>query len=276
MIVGENIRPAYIDTPHGRVHCLESGSGRHAIALFHETPLSSKTFFPALPLLAKEIRIIAFDTPGYGGSSPLAGSASIERYAETLWGAIQQLGLDEVAVCGIHTGASIAIELASRDRPGPKIIGAVLSGVAAVDAAGQAMLNTLAERDTRDGEISGQQQEDAILHAWRDRVQRWVRPPMALLVQALADELAVFPNRNAGFKAVRDHDIRAAIARVNVPVLVLNGEKDSMAKLDAANVALFRDGRMEILKGWGGQLQGSAPQLYAEHVLKFLLPKFSC
>jgi pimeloyl-ACP methyl ester carboxylesterase len=60
-----------------------------------------------------------------------------------------------------------------------------------------------------------------------------------------------------------------------VPVLVLNGEHDSMAKIDAAAVSLFRDAKLELVPDWGGQLQGSAPKLYADHLLDFLLPKFS-
>lgn len=279
MIIGEHIQPAYLSTPHGRVHYLESGTGTgtttKAILLFHETPLSAKSFLPTMPYLAAHIRVIAFDTPGYGGSAPRAGKPSIEGYVETLWAAIQQLGLDQVAVCGIHTGATISVELASRDRPGPKIIGAVLSGVTLMDAEAQKQLATLAERDTRDGEISMLLEEETILQSWRDRVRRWVRAPVGLLVQALADELAAFPNRNEGFKAVRDHDMAAAIARVKVPVLVLNGEHDSMAKIDAAAVSLFRDAKLELVPDWGGQLQGSAPKLYADHLLDFLLPKFS-
>ena len=269
------IQPAYIETPHGRVHYLESGAGARAIVLFHETPLSSKSFLPTIPLLAASPRVIAFDTPGYGGSAPLAGQAGIETYAEALWSAIQQLGLSEVALCGIHTGASIAVELASRNRQGPRIIGAVLSGVALLDAEGQAILTAFLERDGRNGEMTPSQAEESILQTWHDRVRRWVRPPTALLIQCLADELAVFPRRNEGFRAVRDHDLRSAISRVQAPVLMLNGEKDSLAKMDAESVKLFRDARLVLLPDWGGQLQGSAPALYANHLLDFLLPKFS-
>ncbi len=264
----EPLRPAYIETSHGRLHYVESGTGRRAILLFHETPLSSKVFAPLMPLLSPSIRVIAFDTPGYGGSSPPTAQPSIEGYGAAIWSAVQQLGLDEVAVCGIHTGATIGVELASAERPGPRIVGAVLSGVTVLDADGMAYLATFSERDKLDA-------EGAIKKSWQDRKQRWVRASTELLVQALADELEVFPRRNEGFKAVASYDIRSAIDRIKLPVLVLNGENDSMAKIDTAAVTLFRDGKLILLPGWGGQLQWSASTLYSEHVLEFLLPKFS-
>src|SRR5258708_4625161 len=55
VIIGEHIQPAYISTPHGRVHYLEAGAGTgtktKAIVLFHETPLSAKSFLPTMPYL---------------------------------------------------------------------------------------------------------------------------------------------------------------------------------------------------------------------------------
>lgn len=217
------------------------------------------------------------DCAAAAAAQPLGNTAfdAADRLAETLWAAIQQLGLDEVAVCGIHTDATISVELASRQRPGPRIVGAVVSGVTLMPDDAKAWLSTLAERDEREGEISMAQQEAPILQSWQDRSRRWLRAPMALLVQSLADELAAFPNLNDGFKAIRDHDMAAAIARVDVPVLVLNGEHDSMAKIDAAAAPLFRNAKQEVPPGWGGQLHGSASLLYAERLLNFLLPKFS-
>lgn len=269
------IKPAYLETPHGRVHYLEAGSGDQSIILFHETPLSSRSFLASIPLLAQHIRVIAFDTPGYGGSEPLAGPPTIEGYADVLWSAIQQLELSEVALCGIHTGTSIAIELACREPQCPKIVGIVLSGVPHLNAEGRAFLTTFLEREKSGKAPTPEQVEEAILQTWRDRVHRWVRPPTSLLVQCLADELSVFPRRNEGFKAVRDHDIGTAISRVKLPVLVLNGEHDSMARMDAENVRLFANAKLELLPDRGGQLQGSAPELYTNHLLQFLLPKFT-
>ncbi|MET0984380.1 MAG: alpha/beta hydrolase [Steroidobacteraceae bacterium] len=264
----EDIRPAYVGTPRGRLHYLEAGMGTKAILLFHETPLSSKSFVRLMPLLAVHLRVIAFDTPGYGGSASLSGDPSIEGYADFIWDAVRQLGLTEVAVAGIHTGAAIAVELASNSRPGPWVVAAVLSGVPVFEAAGRAKLASFIERDSDPGEA-------AVVQTWQDRARRWVRASPELLIQALADELAVFARRNEGFKAVRDYDTRGAIARVAVPVLVLNGEQDSMAQIDIAAAPLFADAKLVLLPEWGGQLQWSAVETYGSHVLDFVQAKFS-
>jgi pimeloyl-ACP methyl ester carboxylesterase len=258
-----NINAAYIDTPHGRLHYREAGSGSKAILLFHETPLSSKTFVRSMPLLAEHYRVIAFDTPGYGGSEALSGAPTIEGYADAIWHAAQQLQLTELAVAGIHTGAAIALELANGRRGGPRVAAAVLSGVTLFDEPGLAKLSMFIERTLEPNET-------AILQTWRDRENRWVRASPELLVQALADELSVFTRRNEGFKAVRDYDTRSAIARVNIPVLILNGEQDSMAQIDRAAAPFFLDARLVLLPEWGGQLQWSAAEIYASYVLDFV------
>ena len=108
------VRAGYV----GALHYLATGTDDHAFVLLHETPLSARSFAPLLARLAgRSVRAVAFDTPGYGCSAP-AGTATIENYAAEIEGGIRALGLSRVVICGVHTGAAIAIEIAARCADG--------------------------------------------------------------------------------------------------------------------------------------------------------------
>ena len=90
-----------------------AGSGPPAV-LLHESPRSSAAFVPMIEALAERFTVIAPDTPGYGGSDPLAlHRPQIPDYADVLKEVMDGLGLERVALFGRHTGAAIAIEFAN-------------------------------------------------------------------------------------------------------------------------------------------------------------------
>ncbi len=244
-----------------------AGTGATAILLLHETPTSSRSFVPAMPALASAGCAIALDTPGYGASFVPAGTASIESYAEAIWEAICRLGIDRVALCGIHTGAAIAIAIAARARAGPAIAGLVLSGIPLIDADSRVRLERhIAHRRTLEGEA-------ALLDAWRDRAGRWRGASHATLMETLADEMMIFQQRDAGLEAVLAYGLARDAARVTAPVLVLNGAQDSLGASDAAHaITLLPAARLHILPDHGGQLPSAAPDTYAHAVLDFVLP----
>jgi len=215
-------------------------------------------------LAERSISAIAFDTPGYGNSEP-AASATIENYAAAVENAIRVLGLTSVVVCGIHTGAAIAIEIAARSQL--TVAGLVLSGIPLMDDAARGRLRVhLAGCN----ELSG---EDRILREWRDRCHRWRNAPPELRIQALADEMAVFERRHFGFEAVMAYDLAVRAREVIAPVLVLNGEYDSLAGVDAEEALhLFPQAELRLLAGLGGQPQWTWADIYLENLLQFATP----
>ena len=109
-----------------RVMVRWAGSGP-PVLLLHESPVSSAAFVPLIGSLAERFTVIALDTPGYGGSDPLASHRpQIADYADALRETVDALGLERAAVFGRHTGAAIAIEFASRYPE--RVSGAVLEG----------------------------------------------------------------------------------------------------------------------------------------------------
>ena len=109
-----------------RVMVRRAGSGP-PVLLLHESPRSSAAFVPMIEALAARFTVIAPDTPGYGGSDPLAlHRPQIPDYADALREVTDALGLQRVALFGRHTGAAIAIEFANLYPA--RVSGVVLDG----------------------------------------------------------------------------------------------------------------------------------------------------
>lgn len=124
-------RRRYVTVGARQVHLREVGSG-DPIVLVHASPLSSRSLVGLSRRLGERFRVLAVDTPGYGGSEPLAlEHPEIPDYADALAETLTVLGLERCGVYGSHTGAQIALELARR-HPG-RITTAVLDGLRVVE-----------------------------------------------------------------------------------------------------------------------------------------------
>lgn len=104
---------------HGRHFGSASGV---PIVLLHASPMSSKTLAPLANALVQtdpNLCVIAFDTPGFGHSSPLTqngAAVTLRHFAEAFFEALSLLSIKTTAIYGAATGAQIAIEMAAR-RP---------------------------------------------------------------------------------------------------------------------------------------------------------------
>lgn len=104
------------------------GSGP-PLVLLHGVGLSWQVFRPVIGLLSADFDVIACDSPGFGGSPPLAAGIepTVPAYAERFAAFFAELGLQRPHVSGNSMGGAIGLELARR--------GAVAS-VSAISPAG--------------------------------------------------------------------------------------------------------------------------------------------
>jgi pimeloyl-ACP methyl ester carboxylesterase len=121
------LRHGYVDSPYGQLHysiarpmaATSLGPARAPIVLLHQSPNSSVEFDALVPALARDRVVLAFDTPGYGGSDGPVGIPTIEDYAGAIVAGLEALGYGAdrpVDLFGYHTGSKIATEIANR-RP---------------------------------------------------------------------------------------------------------------------------------------------------------------
>ncbi len=109
------ILKGYANIAAGQVHYRRLHGPGLPIVCLHQTASSGAMWVKMMERMAGERPVIAFDTPGFGGSfDPPQLPASIGTYAEWLLEAIDALGLGQFHIMSHHTGACIAVEMATR------------------------------------------------------------------------------------------------------------------------------------------------------------------
>jgi pimeloyl-ACP methyl ester carboxylesterase len=108
------ITKRYVRVSSGQVHLRETAAvaANPPLYCLHATAYSGRTLEPIMRAMAGKRRVVAPDTPGYGGSDRPPERWDIGRYASALGEAIGEAGDRQVDLFGYHTGAFLATELA--------------------------------------------------------------------------------------------------------------------------------------------------------------------
>ncbi|MFB8003416.1 alpha/beta fold hydrolase [Nocardia sp. NPDC056000] len=104
------------DTPSGRVrlHWEEQGSGEPVVLVMGHL-FSSDMWYPALPALAEQYRVIYFDNRGTG-TSDATDSATVADLAADVRAVMDAAGVAEPHLYGVSMGGGIVLQLA-HDAP---------------------------------------------------------------------------------------------------------------------------------------------------------------
>lgn len=209
------MRRAYVNAGWGQVHYRESGTGP-TLACLHATAYSGRSLAPLMPHLASR-RVVAVDTPGYGGSDGPPEPVAFEAYATAIADALERIAPDApVDLFGYHTGALIATEIAAQ-RPF-LVRRMVLIGVPFFEGA---------ERDLWRRKLVHPTVLTAELEQFRGRWDYFVTdradgvsPERAL--ENFVDEIFVYPREWWAHAALFDYDAAPRLPMVRCPVLVIN------------------------------------------------------
>ena len=165
------MREHRIDTPDGRVLAVvEGGDPTGAAVVVHNgTPMSRLLYEPnAADAEARGLRLIGYDRPGYGDSSPQPGRtvADAARDVATIADA---LGIERLATWGISGGGPHALACAAL-LPDRVVAAASLAGVAPYDADGLDWLDGMGEGNVTEFTcaLKGPEYLEPLLRAERD------------------------------------------------------------------------------------------------------------
>ena len=210
---------AFADTPGGPIHYRASGRGR-PVLLLHQTPRSSDEYRDVIPLLARELRVIAMDTIGYGDSYTPAGTCTIEDYARGAVDLLDALGVRTTAVVGHHTGAVIAVELAASypDR----VERLVLSASPYVDAEDRERRKHRPPIDAVELHEHGHH----LAELWRRRMGFYPQGRHDLLTRFVIDALRAGEKAEEGHRAVNAYHMETKVGLVRCPTLLVCGTED--------------------------------------------------
>ena len=108
------IHKGFVTVEGLRLHYIRQGRGPAAV-LLHASPCSAKVMAELQATWGHEFTCFAFDLPGFGLSqAPADGDITIERLADLIAGGMSAIGIEQAALYGRHTGASVALELVLR------------------------------------------------------------------------------------------------------------------------------------------------------------------
>lgn len=253
----------YVTTRWGQVHYRRAGDAGPAVVLLHESPLSSVAYAHALPHLGTGVRAVAFDTPGYGMSDGPEVIAEIPDYATTLLQAVDELGIGRFAVAGVHTGASLAVQLAVQAPE--RVTHAVLSGVPVWSAEERQRYLT-----SWSPPVAVDPDGAHLDWAWQRYIRIWGGPPELLHLGA-STLLANLAGYHLAYQAAFRYDPLPDLAAVRCPVLLYTAAEDLLISSDEEAVGRFPDARLERVAGFVGQLPMRVPEQYAQRIISFVV-----
>lgn len=140
-----------VETPFGFIHVISNrdyDENLTPLLCLHMSGHSANSFANLIAYTSGKRRIIAFDYPGYGHSDKILTDQdhSIENYAEIAFYLLGYLNISKVNLFGHHTGAKVAVQMAStRPREIHRII---LAGVSAKNAMSKTQSESNAKNTT--------------------------------------------------------------------------------------------------------------------------------
>lgn len=205
---------------------VEMGPGDGLPVVFiHGFPFSHRMWAPQLRALSDDFRLAAYDLRGHGESPVGDGQYTIEFFADDLIGVLDHLELERAVVCGLSMGGYVLLRALERE-PG-RFRGAVLC-------------DTRSEADSDEGRLK----RVAAIRALRTEgpgayAERFLpgvlspetlesRPEVVRAVRTMIEANPVEGMVGAQIAMAARTDTTGALARIEVPTLVVVGEDDEL------------------------------------------------
>jgi pimeloyl-ACP methyl ester carboxylesterase len=218
--------------------------------------------------LSDELTVVAWDAPGSGRSSDPPETFGLADYADCLAGFIDALGLQRPHVAGLSFGGGLALELYRRHPTIPASL--VLAGAYA-GWAGSLPPDVVDQR---------LQQALRLAELPPDELVRALLPTMfsasapAEMFDELRASLATFhpTGLRVMARSFAEADLRDVLPRIEVPTLLLHGDKDVRSPLDVAEAlhAAIPHSRLVVLPGVGHMSTIEAADRFNREVRHFL------
>lgn len=220
----------FVDSSYGQIHVLtskpkEGAQWKTPLACFAPNPSTGRSFELFMECLGSDRRMLAPDYPGLGRSDAPVGYMAIADYAKAMASVLTSMdfGIDSAGpmdICGYHTGAYVAIELAVM-RP-DLVRKVVLIGVPYYDVAGR-------ERERKEIAYRRTIEDDfeSIRNSWDFTVTN--REPGVTVDRAyeqFIDVLIARKYRHVAYNATFDYDADARAPFLKQPLRVLNPHAD--------------------------------------------------
>ncbi len=242
------------------------------VALLHGLGGSRTAWEPQLVALGDAgWRAVAWDMPGYGASAPIDGPLTFTGLADAVAALLDTLGAERAPLVGLSLGGMVALHAALRHPSRVRSLTLLdtspafgLDGVTTAEGWIEARLAPLRAGETPATmapavfrSIMGPHATDAMVSEAAAAMARITRPALEAAVRCLPT-----------------HDVRAQLASITCPALVLVGELDAETPVAYAEhlAAHLPDARLQVIPGVGHIANLEAPEVVNRALLEFLGP----
>lgn len=246
----------------------ERGGEGPPLLLLHGFVGDSREWRRQIDGLSDEFTVVAWDAPGAGRSSDPPESFRMSDYADCLAGFVDALGLGRPHVAGLSFGGALALELYRRHPTIPMTL--VLAGAYAGWAG--SLPPEVVEQRLRLSLQLADLPPDQLVGTMIPTMFSETAP--AEMVDGFAAIMSEF--HPAGFRAMArslaEADLRDVLPRIDVPTLLLYGDKDVRAPLNVAEElhAAIPVSRLVVMPDVGHMSNVEAAERFTTEVRSFL------
>lgn len=258
------IRKGYAETSEGQVHYREvkrvSGT---PLVLLHQTASSGMMFEQMMTLLKDDFHTIALDNPGFGASFQPPSGFSIRYISDSLYASLHQLGVESCFIFGHHSGSAIAVQMA-HDHPN-FIQKMVLSGPPLLN---ETQINGL-KASLKPFAIA----EDGshLTQVWERIRKRDLSLPLDVVHREVVLTQSAREAAQAAFQAVFEQPFQSQLEALEIPILVMAGEHDTLrASLEPA-FSILKNGTMKVIPDQGPYICDQNPRAVADIIKEFCI-----
>lgn len=256
-----------IDVGDLRITYERQGDGP-PLLLLHGYVGDSRTWRPQIDALSDEFTVVAWDAPGFGGSSDPPETFQLADYADHLAAFVHALGLERPSVAGLSFGGGLAIELYRRHPSIPRtlVLASAYAGWAGSlpdDEVELRLHQALRLADLPTGDFVG----TLIPTMFTPSTPAEVVDGFAVTMTGThPDGLRVTA------RAFAEADLREALPSIDVPTLLVHGDEDVRAPLSVAEDlhARIPASKLVVVPGAGHIVNLEAPERFNSEVRTFL------
>ncbi len=245
-----------------RINYVVAGSGPPLVLVGGKTSTIDGAWWRYIPVLSRQLRVIAFDNRGAGGSDKPDTPYTTRLMADDALAVLRAAGESSAHWFGLSLGGMILQELALAH---PEAVRSLILGATHCRGAGETVSSTT---EASSALASSPLRRFANLYATRFLLEHadWVSED--------AQRFGKMPLHaiHRQDQAVRNHDACDRLKHIRAPVLILHGREDRMvpvAQAEQLHQALPQSS-IEVFDGAGHQVHSEQFDAVADRVVRFI------